>query len=475
VADVLIVDDDETTCRALASMVRSLGHDSTGALTLRDGLKEVAAKPYDVVFLDVVLPDGDGLVALPRFQGAPGSPEVIIVTGEGHPDGAELSIRSGAWDYIEKPVTAPKMSLPLARALQYREAKTTVTSSASLKLDGIVGQSPQMRASFDRLAEAARTDANVLITGETGTGKELFAWAIHNNSRRAHATLAVVDCAALPKTLVESVLFGHEKGAFTGADQAKAGLISEANEGTLFLDEVGELPLAVQSAFLRVLQERRFRPVGGDREVESNFRLVAATNRDLDQMTRSGQFREDLLFRLRTIAIDLPPLRERGDDTKALIFHFTAEICERYGMSPKGFSPEFLDTLVGHEWPGNVRELVNTLERAIAAAHDEPTLFPRHLPTHLLVELKRAEMSGGFPPETEHEPVPETPEVEARITGDLPTLKDFRGGAVADAETRYLRELVARHADDLEAACRISGLKQSRLYDLLKKHGIPRG
>jgi len=464
-ARILTIDDDPTICQLVSEMARSLGHEPESAVSLRDGLRAGASGAFDVVFLDVHLPDGNGLEMLPRLRDAPSSPEVIIMTGAGDPDGAELSMRNGAWDYIEKPISMQKVSLPLTRALQYREARAVPKLTPSFRFDGVIGRSPKMQACFDLLAQAAQSDANVLITGETGTGKELFAWAIHNNSGRAEGHFAVVDCAALPESLVESVLFGHEKGAFTGAEKAKVGLVKQAEGGTLFLDEVGELPTGVQSAFLRVLQERRFRPVGGEEEIESDFRLVAATNRDLGQMAGSGSFRQDLLFRLQAIAIELPPLREREDDIKPLLFHHANRICDRYGIAPKGFSPEFLTAIEGHEWPGNVRELVNTLERAVATARDEPTLFPTHLPTNIRVELQRAAVS--------EKPTAHTPEpVRAPRTGTLPKLKDFRDAAIAQAERDYLGALMSACEGNIKSACDVSGLSRARLYALMKKHGL---
>ena len=274
-ANVLIIDDDRAMCDMLSGRMRDMGHNATYALTLKAGLKQAFSESFDVVFLDVGMPDGNGLEALPKIRETPSSPEVIIITGAGSPDGAELAIKNGAWDYIEKPLSISAMSLPLIRALQYREDTRTLGSPVALDREGIVGNSPPMKACFDLMAQASASDANVLITGETGTGKELFAAAIHKNSPRAEKSFVVVDCATLPETLVESMLFGHEKGAFTGADKAKDGLIKQADGGTLFLDEVGELPLSVQKAFLRVLQERRFRPLGGKREIESDFRLVS--------------------------------------------------------------------------------------------------------------------------------------------------------------------------------------------------------
>ena len=234
------------------------------------------------------------------------SPEIIVITGMGHPDEAELAIKSGAWDYIEKPASFEAIKLPLIRALEYR-AERKPKAPTVLKRNGIIGDSEEITACLELLSQAADSDANVLITGETGTGKELFAKVIHANSRRAKSNFVVVDCTALPETLVESVLFGHARGAFTGAETSEEGLVRQAHGGTLFLDEIGELPVLIQKRFLRVIQEHRFRAVGGRREISSDFRLMAATNRDLEDMVREGRFREDLLFRLRTIADRFAP------------------------------------------------------------------------------------------------------------------------------------------------------------------------
>jgi len=464
-ANILIIDDENMICDMLSDMVKRIGYNVASVLTLKDGIKEVSTGAVDVVFLDVRMPDGSGLDALPEILTAPSTPEVIIMTGFGDPDGAELAIKSGAWDYIQKPFSMEKFKLPLMRALQYRRAKKAGMFPVASNLAGIVGSSLHMKGCFDRLSQAAHTDVNVLITGETGTGKELFAWAIHKNSHRAGRNFVVVDCAALPETLVESVLFGHEKGAFTSADKVQEGLIKQADGGTLFLDEVGELPVSVQKAFLRVLQERRFRPVGGKREIESNFRLVAVTNKDLDQMMQSGQFRKDLLFRLQSFTLRLPPLRERRQDIKELVPYHTAKFCKSYGIETKDFSPEFLDTLAAYDWPGNVRELVNALETALAKARYEPTLFPKHLPTSIRINAVRASVSKEFPTKGSQEGSTEP-------TSVLAPLRDFRMAAAAEAEKEYLQHLVSLTRDDIKEACRISRLSRSRLYELLKKHKI---
>ena len=464
-AKVLIVDDDEMFSEVLSSMVERMGHDVVTALTLAEAVAAAEVGDFDVVFLDVRMPDGSGLDALPQIRGVKSEPEVIIITGLGDPDGAELAIKSGAWDYIEKPSSIKEMRLPLVRALQYREEKGAGKPAVSLQRRGIVGESPGLQACLDVLAQAATGETNVLITGETGTGKELFARAIHDNSARAPKGFVVVDCAALPETLVESILFGYEKGAFTGADRSQEGLVKQADGGTLFLDEVGELPVSMQKAFLRVIEGHRFRPVGGKREMDADFRLVAATNRDLEAMVDIGQFRRDLLFRLRTLSINVPPLRERREDIQPLAMYHVARLCERNRMGTKGFSPDFLETLTAYDWPGNVRELIHTLERALTAAREEPTLFPNHLPTELRIQVARASLGP------EPGAVPAQPAVVDWRVG-FPTLKELRDASLAKLEKDYLRELMERTGGNVSQACDVSGLRRSRLYELLKKYEL---
>lgn len=338
---ILIIDDDQSNTEMLFDMISDMGHDVTCAFTAEEGLGKALSHAFDIVFLDVQLPDGNGLMLLPSIQATPSTPEVIIITGFGSPDGAELAIKNGAWDFIEKPLVRNMIELPLVRALQYREAKRVRREPLVLRREGIIGSSPVMDVCMELVAQAAATNAPVLITGETGTGKELFARAIHNNSLCSDGLFVTVDCASLPPTIIESVLFGHEKGAFTGADRSREGLIKQADGGTLFLDEVGELTPAAQKAFLRVLQEHCFRSVGGNREIKSDFRLIAATNRDLIRMVQEGKFREDLLFRLRAFTIELPPLKNRSVDIRDLSFHYVHKLCTRYNKEIKGFSQNF--------------------------------------------------------------------------------------------------------------------------------------
>ncbi len=465
-ATVLIIDDDEKVCKLLSSVIGRLGHDVSSSHTIKQGLDAAQAGAFDVVFLDVLMPDGDGLDVLPLIREAPSSPEVIIMTSQGDPDGAELAIKNGAWHYIEKPSPLEQITLPLVRALQYRQEKHASQRSVLFKRDGIIGQSPRMQACIDLLARAAASETNVFLFGETGTGKELFARAIHENGPRARQNFVVVDCTILPETLVESMLLGHEKGTFTGADRTQLGLIRQADGGTLFLDEVGELPLSMQKAFLRVLEERRFRPLGGRQEVTSDFRLVCATNRRLEEMVRKGEFRSDLLFRLRAMTIELPPLRDRQEDIRDLAIHHTTRICERYQLGTKGFSTDFFEVLCSYDWPGNVRELIHTLERTISVASQEPTLFPNHLPNHIRIQVTRSAIG-----EAGCTPCPVQLSGEQRPSG-LPPIRDVREAAVAEAEDKYLRNLMLTTKGCMEEAQTISGLSRARLYALLRRHGL---
>lgn len=462
---ILIVDDDTDFCAIISRIVKGLGHDVTCTHTLKSGIAEALSSQVDVVFLDVNLPDGNGLELLPEITKTPSRPEVIIITGRGSVDGAELAIRNGAWDYIQKPSSVKEMTLPLVRALQYRSEKASKKQMTVLKTDGIIGSSRLLKACLDQLAQAAISDGNVIITGETGTGKELFCKAIHENSDRCDGNYVVVDCTAIPESLVESTLFGHVKGAFTGAEQASVGLIEQADGGTLLLDEIGELPLSIQKRFLRVLQERRFRPVGSKKELKSDFRLIVATNRDLTAMARQRKFRSDLLYRLQTFSIELPPLRKRRDDIKSIAIYHMTRLSERYHAGTKGFSPEFMDAISTYLWPGNVRELVNTLERTLAVSDQEPVLFPKHLPEYIRIWLVR---KNEFKSSSESGAREETLEASR----SLPTFKDFREKSIASLEEQYLKDLLAHIGGSAKEALRISGLGKSRFYELLKKHRL---
>jgi two-component system NtrC family response regulator len=466
---VLIIDDEPQMCSLLVHLCTEHGYIAEAVQTLRDGLRRAQQGAFDLVLLDVHMPDGVGLDHLPKIRAVPSHPEVIIITGMTSPDGAELAIKSGAWDYVEKGSPLEAFALPMLRAMEYRREKRAHRPAVvALNRDGIIGSSLRIRACLDQMAQAARSEVSVLLSCETGTGKELFARAIHENSHRANGPFVVVDCAALPEHLAESALFGHGQGAFTGAHRARTGLVAAADRGTLLLDEIGELPVSMQRTFLRVLQERRFRPVGTTQEIASDFRLIAATNRNLTQAVVDGAFREDLLFRLQALVIELPPLRARASDIPDIAGYHIRRICERYGISMKGHSPEFMDTLKAYAWPGNVRELVQAIEHAVAAAMDVSTLYPHHLPTAIRIQLARAAFQRDEP-----EPLASPPS-NGKLPEDLPPIQDFRAASVDVCERQYLEHLLARHGSRIEDACDVSGLSRSRLYGLMQKHGISR-
>lgn len=462
-ATILIIDDDKHIRDWIANVVTRLGHHPVSTRLLREGLRKVQSEPFEIVFLDVQMPEGSGLEIMPKIKAARSSPEIIVITGRGDPDEAELAIQSGAWDYLEKPASFEAIKLPILRALEYRAERKPGKPSIVLKRNGIIGDSQKITSCLELMAQAAGSNVNVLITGETGTGKELFAKAIHSNSSRAKRNFVVVDCTVLPETLVESVLFGHARGAFTGADRSEEGLIKQADGGTLFLDEIGELPFLIQKRFLRVIQEHRFRPVGGRQEIKSDFRLVAATNRNLESMVRQGRFREDLLFRLRTLIIELPPLREIIGDIKKLTVFYMNYLCKRFGIVPKGASPEFWDIVTEYKWPGNVRELIQALEKALLSAKDEPMLFPKHLPTYIRIQVAR----NSFPKKPASQG---KPEIRSSVPKVPPKLKEMRKAAVSEAEQQYLKDLISFVGGDNNKACRISGLSCSRFYTLLRKY-----
>lgn len=397
---------------------------------------------------------------------------MIIITGHGNADAAEAALRSGAWEYLVKPLRVRDLSKALTQAVQWRNSRDSQSRSL-LRHPDIIGKSPALAEALEALREAAASNVNVLITGETGTGKELFASALHANSLRASGPFVTVDCTTLPETLVEAHLFGHARGAFTGADRAREGLLAAADHGTLFLDEVGELPLPVQGAFLRALELRRFRPVGEVREVESDFRLVAATNRDLDDMVGMDLYRSDLRFRLRGMTIHVPPLRRRAEDIPLLAEHFTARYCQRHELPNKELTPDCYAMLADYSWPGNVRELRHTIERACAAAGDGTQLFTRHLPTEIRIELARKRLVHLSEPEESAPtaPLPEQePSTQPRKPETFPTLRDMK----AKAERDYIAGLFAACQGDVRRAAGIAGVSRGHFYELLKKYGLDR-
>ena len=456
-AKILVV-DDEILVRTLTTEVGGrLGHEILQADTLEEGLR-LGAGGVDVVLLDVLLPDGNGLQRIREFASLPGRPELVIITGHGDGDAAEVALRSGAWEYLTKPLRVRELSQALTHIVAYRAGRRAIEQEMRMDRAYIVGASETLNRVLRQLMEAAASDVNVLLLGETGVGKELFAKALYRNSNRAGQPFVTVDCASLPETLVESHLFGHSRGAFTGADRARDGLLLAAHKGTLFLDEVGDLPLSMQGAFLRALELRRFRPIGEVQEVPSDFRLVAATNRNLDDMVRRDRFRSDLLYRLQGMTIYIPPLRERLEDVPELARHAILRFCMQHEIPTKHLTESCLESLLSYSWPGNVRELMHAMERACVAAKDEESLFVGHLPTDIRVAVARGRVNGGQHRVSEPTSTPLT---------EITTLKEWKNRA----EQEYVRRLMSATGGDIRKAATLAGLSRGHLYELLKKHG----
>jgi len=395
-ASVLLVDDDQAFRQALGGELERLKFSVTLADSGEAALNLLRASEPDIMLLDLRMPGMSGLDVLKAMRERHPHVDVIVLTGHGSIDTAIESIRMGAFDYVAKPCPMDELEVRIQRALE-RQAlrhRATLLERGLTPPDlgsAFVGKSPQFMQALALIERVAPVDSAVLITGETGTGKEMVAKLIHARSARRQRPFVVVECAALQETLLQSELFGHERGAFTGAERTKPGLFEVASGGTIFLDEIGEVSLATQVKLLRVLDTSTFRRVGATSEIRVNVRFIAATNRDLEAMVRQGLFREDLYFRLRTIRIELPPLRDRRGDIDELAEHFVARMNERLGCR-KVFSPEARDALRRHAWPGNVRELLHVIEAAMVVCEGE-----RIGPEHLGLTPRASPMSPGEP------------------------------------------------------------------------------
>ena len=466
-ADILIIDGDSVFTSQLASDLLRHNLPAAHCNSLARAMALLHIGDYKAVLLGDDLPDGDSLEYLSTIQEIPSFPEVIVISHSRDPDVAERAIQNGAWNYITKPPNMQQLLVLITRVINYHAERSSSAFPVSLRREGIIGNSRQLVACLDNVAQAAATEESVLIIGETGTGKELFARAIHKNSARVKKPFVVIDCAALPDALAENLLFGHERGAYTSADSHSTGLIRQADGGTLFLDEVGELPISLQKVFLRVLEGRSFRPVGGVNEITSDFRLLAATNRDLEAMVAEGEFRQDLFYRLLGTRIQLPPLRAILEDINELTCNFIRRHCQRFKMESKGFSPDFLDALMNYEWPGNIRELMNTIEQSLSRAGNENILYPRHLPKTIRSKVARRALEKKLLPEAQLE-------TETMDITDFPELKSYRARKTAEIEKRYLKKLMEITGGNIKLACQMSGLSRERLYALIKQYCISR-
>lgn len=456
-AKLLLIDDEQMMHVLFSDVADGMGHQLDAANTLSEGWSKAMSGDHEVIFLDVLLPDGNGIEELNRFKKLPSSPEVIVITSYGESSGAAKVLEQGGWGYLTKPLTVDKVEQSMRDVVTYRQYKNTAPANSE-RPAGIVGTSPQLLQCLAKIDEAARMDVTAMIYGETGTGKELFARAVHDRSNRASQAFVTLDCASLSPTLIGSQLFGHVRGAFTGADRSRDGVIAQAHRGTLFMDEIGELPLEMQASFLRVLETGSFRPVGSQKERESDFRLVAATNKDLEEMARLGLFRSDLLYRLRGVTVTLPPLCERQEDLELLARHYIDEACRETNDCGKDISDEFWATLRAYPWPGNVRELKHALHRALAAAKDGPVIYSRHLPTQIRIKAAQQGLEDNI----------SQPQISS-LRG-LPKLKVYRD----KAEREYVEMLLDQTGRNMKQAAEMAGVSRGYLYELLKKHGVKR-
>ena len=451
--NVLVVDDELGLRQTLTLILKAEGHDVRAACDGEDALRQLASAPADVVLSDVRMPGLDGLGFLERYAASGGSALVIMMSAYGDDDAAVEAIRRGAYDYIAKPFRADQVLLVLRKAIEREGLRREVAQlhqelSALRAPAGIVGRSPQLAAAIALADKVARHPSTVLITGESGTGKELVARHIHRQSPRAAAPFVAVNCGAIPETLLESELFGHEKGAFTGATSDRGGLFADADGGTLFLDELGELPVPLQVKLLRALQEGEVRRVGDDAARKVDVRVVAATSRDLEAEVAEGRFRADLYYRVNVVRIHLPPLRERTEDVPELVRHFIDRFNVRLGLRVTGASAAAMRALMEHPWPGNVRELENTIERAMVLA-DHDRIDVAQLPMHA---------PGAVPAATPHAD---------------PTSMDLSVKRRTDALERVLiREALARTHGNRTRAARLLDLSHRALLYKIREYGI---
>ena len=447
-ARIMVIDDEESMCKFMQIMLKKEGYDVSSAQSGKEALGELRSSHYDLVIADLMMPEMNGLELLSKVRSIDPELNFIVMTAYASVDTAIEALKKGAFDYIAKPFKVDELKITIRKSLeQKRIAKENLDLKRQLKkefsLDSFIGDTPEI-IEMKKLAEkVALTDSTVLIQGESGTGKELVAKAIHHHSRRADKPFVTINCAALPETLLESELFGHTKGAFTGAIRDKEGLFFVADGGTFFLDEVGVISQAIQVKLLRVLEEKEITPVGSTKPIQVDVRLVAATNADLEQEVKLGNFRADLFYRLNVIPIHIPTLRERKDDIKLLTFYFIKKYCEKLQIKEKSISDEAMNKLLSYFWPGNARELENTMERAILLAKDDEINI-KDLPENIL---------SGEAVKLIEETRPETPTLET-------------------IEKSYIYWVLQRTGWQKSKAAQILGIDSSTLYRKIEKYGL---
>ncbi len=443
---VLVVDDEPGIRTSLCGVLQDDGFVVDAVADGEACLERLQAQYYDVVLLDVWLPGIDGMETLSRIQEIPFAdrPMVVMISGHGNIETAVKATKLGAFDFIEKPLTIQKVTVVLKNAIQQRKLELEVQRIKEERKPRIIGESVPMKALRQQLALMAATNGRVLIFGESGTGKELVAHAIHESSQRSREPFVEVNCAAIPEELIESELFGHRKGSFAGASEDKVGKLRKADNGTLFLDEVGDMSLKTQAKVLRALEEQRFEPVGAHEFTTVDVRIVAATNKNLEDEIARGNFREDLFYRLNVIPFYVPPLRERIEDVALLSDHFLREYTTAYGRKPKELTPEAYVVLEEYPWPGNVRELRNLMER-IVIMNPQVRVDARHIP---LNAARRA--------------------VFEKTVERFGSLQEVREAA----ERKYILKKLTEAQGNVTRAAELLGLERSNLYRKMKSLGI---
>jgi len=457
-ARILIVDDEEIVVRSCKRILEGPGVLLDAAANGRDALRKADEMPLDIVILDIMMPGMDGLEVLQQLKERHPEVDVVMITGLSQIQTAVKAMKLGAFDYLPKPFDPDELRRVIERALERRRLlqqnqDLQAQVGSKYRFDNIIGSSPAMQAVYRLIAKCAPTHSTVLVTGESGTGKEMIARAIHYNSLRKGHPFVTVDCNTLSENLLESELFGHVKGAFTGAVASKRGMFEVANDGTLFLDEFGNIPLATQAKLLRVIQEREFRAVGATQVQTTNVRLIAATNKDLKAMVADGSFREDLYYRINVFPIHAPALRERREDIPALAFHFLKTVCKELDRPVPEISEAAMSVLVRYDWPGNVRELENVMQRAVILSSDNL--------------IRQSNLAGIV------DVVPHNGFEVPRTSEDLKLAKKVaREKSVEDIEKAFILETLKRNNSNVTKSAEETGMQRSNFQALMKKYGI---
>jgi len=440
---ILVVDDDRNLLELIKIRLESAQYDVDSAMNEEDAVEKARNQVFDIAIIDLHLINKSGITLMEEIHAINPEMPVIILTAYGTIESAVESMKKGAYSYLTKPFDAHELLLQIEKALEKQKLSTEISRLKGLLTDkydfsNIVARSEKMQRVLEQVLRIAKTESTIYIYGDSGTGKELVAKAVHLISERNDKAFVDINCAAIPESLLESELFGHEKGAFTGAVRTRGGLFTQANGGTIFLDEIGDMPLSIQAKLLRVLQERRFYPVGGKEPVEVDVRLIVATNKDLEEEVKKGRFREDLFYRIHVIPIYLPPLSDRREDIPPLVDHFLRIFTTNMNKKIKGLTPQAMQILMMKDWPGNVRQLQNTIEYAVAMAQED------YITEDLLQHQKEI-----------------SPE-------ELKPLKE----AKANFEKSYIIHLLEMTQGNVSQAAKMAGKYRADFYNLLKKYNL---